>query len=183
MRSPLGFAAAIAFLSALPIAAICEAIAPGGGGQIAIHLVFALGAALVAPATFDFRTPRWIARAGSTSAMFLAITFLLQGLGTWMKDEGLAYLAYQVLGQGLESFAGNLFYGWCIAVLVSDSRGASRIVGVVSLGLAVVIRGYAFYLSSLGRSLGEEAPPLQVVALLPFVWLLLEARKQRAECR
>ena len=78
----------------------------------------------------------------------------------------------------MESLAGNLFYCLCIAAIATDSRGASRIVGVVALTIAVATRGYDYYLSSLGRSLGEEAPPLQVLALLPFVWLLLEGRKQ-----
>lgn len=183
MRSPLAFAAAIAFLLALPVAATCEALAPDGGGQIAIHLVFSLGAALLVPATFDFRTPRWIAWTGSASALFLAVTFLLQGLSTWTKDEWLTDLAYQDLGQGWESFAGSLIYAWCIAVLVSDSRGASRMVGVVALALAVATRGYAYYLSLLGRSLSEEVPTLQVLALLPFIWLLLEGRKARGACQ
>jgi len=42
------------------------------------------------------------------------------------------------------------------------------------------MRGYAYYLSSLGTSLGVEAPALQVLALLPFVWLGLEAKKTEA---
>ncbi len=176
MRSPRGLAGAVVFLAALPIAALCEAVA-GGGGEIAIHLMFALGAALMARGVFDFRTPRWIAWTGSTSAIYLAVTFLLQGVGTWTKNESLTHLAYQVLGQRLESWAGNLFFGWCIAVLLIDSRGWTRIVGTAAIGLAVGMRGYAHYLSSQGTSLDAEAPALQALALLPFVWLVLEARK------
>lgn len=177
MRSPRGLAAAVAFLSALPVAALCEVML-GGGGEVAIHLMLALGAALMVRAVFDFRTPRWIAWAGSTAVIFLAVTFLLQGVSTWTKNEPLTHLAYQVLGQRLESWAGNLFFGWCIAVLLIDSRGWTRIVGFAAVGLAVGMRGYAYYLSSLGSSLDAEAPVLQVLALLPFVWLVLEAKKR-----
>lgn len=177
MRSPLGFAAAITFLSALPVAAICEAVAPDKGGEIAIHLVLSLGAALLVPSTFDFRTPRWIAWTGSASALFLVVTFVLQALSLLTQDVWLTHLAFEVLGQGWESLAGILFYGWCVAVLVKDSRGRSRMVGVVAITLAVAMRFYAFYLASLGRALAEEAAPLQVLALMPFVWLILEAGK------
>src|SRR5689334_671873 len=176
MRSPRALAAAVAFLLALPIAALCEAVA-SGGGKIAIHLVFALGAALLARAVFDFRTPRWIAWTGSASAAFLAVTFLLQGVGTWTQNEALIHFAYQVLGQRLESWAGDLFFAWCVALLLFDSRGWTRIVGVAATALAVGMRGYAHYLSASGTSLEAEAPALQLLALLPFVWLVLEARK------
>ncbi|HEV7669668.1 MAG TPA: hypothetical protein VGS22_14185 [Thermoanaerobaculia bacterium] len=179
MKSPRGFAAAIVFLSALPIAALCEAVLPGGGGEIAIHVMLALGAALMVPAAFDFQTPRWIAWTGSTAATFLAVTFLLQGVSTWTKNKSMMHLAYQVLGQRLEALAGNLFFAWCVAVLFIESRGATKVVGAVALALAVGVRGYAFYLSSLGRSLGAEAPALQVLELLPFVWLVFEAKKKR----
>ncbi len=177
MKSPLGLAAAIVFLSALPIAALCEGMVEGRGGEIAIHLMLALGAALMVPAAFDFRTPRWIAWTGSTSAVFLAVTFLLQGVSLWTQNDALIHLAYQVLGQRMESLAGDLFLVWCIAVLLMVSRGPIRVVGAVALALAVGMRVYAYYLSSLGSSLSAKAPALQVLALLPFVWLMLEAKK------
>jgi hypothetical protein len=66
MRSPRGFAAAVVFLSALPMAALFQAIA-GGDPEIVVHVALALGAALMALAVFDFRTPRWIAWTGSAS--------------------------------------------------------------------------------------------------------------------
>ena len=98
-------------------------------------------------------------------------------MSTWTKNDSLTHFAYQVLGQRLESWAGDLFFAWCIALLLLDSRGWTRIVGAAAMALAVGMRGYAHYLTAQGTSLSEEAPALQVLALLPFVWLVLEARK------
>ena len=42
------------------------------------------------------------------------------------------------------------------------------------------MRGYAYYLAYRGTSLDAAAPALKVLALLPFIWLLLEGRKTRA---
>jgi hypothetical protein len=173
MKSPRGCAAAVVFLSALPVAALCQAAARGGA-EIVIHLMLALGAALMAFAVFDFRTPRWIAWTGFVSLGFLTVTFLLQGVSEWAQNASLTHLAYRVLGQRLEAWAGDLFVLWCIAVLLIDSRGWKRIVGAIAVALVVGMRGYAYYLSSQGRSLGAEAPALQALALVPFVWLLLE---------
>jgi len=178
MSSPRGLAAAVAFLAALPVAAVCDAVA--GTGEIAIHLVFALGAALMAFAIFDFRTPRWIAWMGCAASVFLAVTFLLQGVSQWVNDPALIHFAYQILGQGLEGSAGDLFLLWCLVVLLVDSRGWTRIVGAVAVALAIGMRGYSHWLSFHGRSLGTEAPVLQSLALLPFLWLLLEAARKRS---
>ena len=131
----------------------------------------------MARAVFDFRTPQWIAWAGSASATFLAVTFLLQGVSKWTEHDTLVHFAYRVLGQRLEALAGYVFLGWCLTMLVTDSRGWTRVVGAATMALAVGERGYAYYLFAQGTSLGAEAPALQVLALLPFAWLLLEARK------
>lgn len=131
----------------------------------------------MARAVFDFRTPRWIAWAASASAAFLAVTFLLQGVAKWTEHDTLVHFAYQVLGQRLEAWAGYVFLGWCLTMLVADSRGWTRLVGAAALALAVGERVYAYCLSAQGTSLGAEAPALQTLALLPFAWLLLEARK------
>jgi hypothetical protein len=173
MRSPRGFAAAVSFLAALPLSALYQAIT-GGNHAIVIHLALAVGAGLMAFAVFDFRTARWIAWTGSASLSVLAVIFLLQGVSEWTRNESLTDLAYRVLGQRVEAWAGDLFFVWCIVVLFRDSQGWTRIVGTCAMVLAVVMRGYAHYLSYLGRSLNTEAPALMVLALLPFAWLLLE---------
>jgi len=177
MRSPRGFAAAVVFLAALPIAALYQGVG-GGGAEVVVHLALALGAALMALAVFDFRTARWIAWTGSVATSVLAVIFLLQGVSELTHNESLTYLVYRVLGQRLEAWAGDLFVLWCIAVLLADSRGATRIVGAVAITLVAGMRAYAYYLSYLGTSLDAEVPELKVLSLLPFVWLLLETRKE-----
>lgn len=177
MRSPRGFAAAVIFLAALPIAALYQVVA-GGGAEVVVHLALALGAALMARAVFDFRTARWIAWTGSLATSVLAVIFLLQGVSELIRNESLTHLVYRVLDQRVEGWAGDLFVLWCIAVLFADSRGATRIVGAVALSLVAAMRAYAYYLSYQGTSLGAQAPSLKVLSLLPFVWLLLETRKE-----
>lgn len=177
MVSPRGFAGAVVFLAALPVAALCDALA--GAGEVGIHLTFALGAALMALAIFDFRTPRWIGWMGCAASVFLAVTFLLQGGSMWANDDALIHFAYQILGQRLEAWAGDLFLLWCLAVLLVHSRGWTKIVGAAAMALAIGMRGYAYWLSFHGRSLGTEAPLLQALALLPFLWLVLEAGRPK----
>ena len=152
-------------------------MAVGGGAEVVIHLVLGAGAALMAVAVFDFHTARWIAWTGFLSLKVLAVIFLLQALSELTGNASLTHFAYQVLGQRWEALAGDLFVIWCIAVLYLDSRGWTEKVGAVALALVVLMRGYAFYLSSRGTSLNTEAPALKLLALLPFVWLLLEARQ------
>ena len=176
MRSPRGFVAAVIFLAALPLSALYQAVT-GGNPAIVMHVALAVGAALLALAVFDFRTARWIAWTGSASLSLLAVIFLMQGVSELTQNEALTDLAYRVLGQKLEAWAGDLFIVWCIVVLFRDSQGWRRIVGTGAVALVVVMRGYAYYLSYLGRSLSAEAPALISLALLPFGWLLLETTK------
>jgi hypothetical protein len=182
MRSPRGFAAAVILLAALPLSALYRAVT-AGNPAIVMHGVLAVGVALMAAAVFDFRTARWIAWTASASLSVLAVIFLLQGVSEWAQNEALTDLAFRVLGQRLEAWAGDLFIVWCIVVLFRDSQGWTRTVGAGAIALVVGMRGYAYYLSYLGRSLNEEAPALIALALLPFVWLLLETTKRTRGAR
>ena len=67
-----------------------------------------------------------------------------------------------------------------MAVVLVDARGWTRIVGAGAVTLVAGMRGYAYYLAYRGTSLDAEAPALKLLALLPFIWLLLEGRKMRA---
>ena len=176
MRSPRGFAAAVVFLTAVPLSALYQMVT-AGNPAIVIHVALAVGAALMALAVFDFRTARWIAWTGSASLSILAVIFLLQGVSELTQNTSMTDLAYRVLGQRLEAWAGDLFILWCVMVLFRDSRGWRRIVGTCAIAPVVLMRGYAHYLSSLGTSLSAEAPALISLALLPFGWLLLETTK------
>jgi len=97
MRSRPGLFASIAFLLALPLAALCEMVL-GTGGEAMIHAGLALGSALMSFAVFDFKTPRWATWMDSATTGVLAAVFFLQGLSELVHDEALTYLAYQVLG-------------------------------------------------------------------------------------
>jgi cell shape-determining protein MreD len=112
------------------------------------------------------------------SLSVLAGIFLLQAASEWTHDEMLTDVAYRVLGQQLEAWAGDVFLVWCIVVLLEDSEGWTRRVGVGAVTVVVVMRAYAHYLAFQGRSLSVEAPALLSLALLPFVWLIFEAIKR-----
>ena len=176
MRSPRGVAAALAFLSALPIAALYQTIV-GAGAEAVVHVVLALGAALLAFAVFDFRTARWIAWTGCAAASVMAVIFLLQAVSEVTRSQALTHFVYRVLGQRLEGWLANLVLLWCLAVVLVDSRGKTRIVGLVALAIVACVEIYAWRLAVLGGSLNAAAPGLKALYLLPFVWLLLEARK------
>jgi len=182
MKSPRALAAAIVVLLALPIAGLYQAVA-GGGAEVVVHLALALGAELMAVAVFDFRTAPWMTWTGALALSVLAVIFLLQGVAELAHNESLTHFVYQVFGQRTEAWAGDLFVLWCIAVVVMDSRGWTRMLGAVALALVVGMRGYAYYLSYRGTSLDAAAPSLKVLALLQFAWLLVEARKPRADPR
>jgi len=59
VKSPREFAAAVIFLLALPMAALCQMVV-GAGAETVVHAVLALGSALLSLAVFD-RTARWVA--------------------------------------------------------------------------------------------------------------------------
>jgi membrane associated rhomboid family serine protease len=79
----------------------------------------------------------------------------------------------------LESILFDGFLLWCIAVLLRDSRGGTRLFGAVILAIGAVAEIYAWRLASLGRSLNTVAPALKLFAIGVFIWLLLESRKPR----
>jgi hypothetical protein len=151
-----------------------------GNGALMMHAVLMVGAALMAVAVFDFRTSRWVAWTGCASLSVLAGIFCLQAVSELTQNESLTDFAYRVLGQQLEAWAGDLFVAWCIVALFRDSRGWTRLLGAGAVGIVVLMRAYAYYLSFQGRSLSVEAPALISLALLPFVWLLFETTTRSA---
>lgn len=134
-----------------------------------VHVALALGSVLMSFAVFDFRTAKWIAWVGCVSSGALAGIFLLQGVSELIQNASLTYLVYRVLGQRIEAWLVDLFLLWCIAVLLIDSQGKTRMLGFIAVSIAV---GVAF-----ATSRGVEAPSLKVLSLLPFAWLLLESKK------
>jgi hypothetical protein len=176
MRSPRGFASAVIFLLALPAAFVYQMVA-GAGVEVVIHLALALGSALMSVAVFDFRTAKWIAWVGSLSAGALAVIFALQGVSEMAGSASFTHLVYQVLGQRAEAWLADVFLAWCVAMLLLDSHGKTRVLGMLAMAIAVSIEVYANGLLFSGTSLTEQAPSLRVLSLLPFAWLLCESRK------
>jgi uncharacterized membrane protein len=83
-----------------------------------------------------------------------------------------------VLGQGLEGWLAGLIILWFAAMLLIDSQGKTRILGLVAMSLAVCFEVYSQISSYLGTSLSAEAGTLKLLFLLPFVWLLFESTKK-----
>jgi hypothetical protein len=127
-------------------------------------------------AMFDFPLPRWMTWIGFISTGAVGIIFLLQGVSNLMPDnEGLSYLVFQVLGQGLEGLFIDLFFLWFVAVLIMDSQGKTRVLGFIVLSIVVVLEVYRIVLISSG---GNFPVALKLVYFLPIIWFLFESKKK-----
>src|SRR5829696_4265458 len=174
MRSPLGLLAALAFLLALPIALGCQ-ILFGSGVGTAIHFALAAGTLLLAFAVFDFKLPRWMNWIGCVAALALGTIFLLQAVSLLIPNESLHYFAYELLGQWPEGWLPDVVILWLVAMLVLDSQGKSRILGIVAVSIALCSEIYSHTLRFLGTS---PSATLKLLLLLLFVWLLIESTKK-----
>jgi hypothetical protein len=176
VRSKRGFAGTIVLLLALPVTLVYQSLG-GPRPEAVIHALLALGALLMALAVFDFMTPKWIAALGVISAGVLTVVFLLQGLSEVVQNAQLTDVVYRVLGQHVERLLVDLFLLWCVGVLLTDSRGRTKAVGYLAVGVAVAVEVYANWLAYRGTSLNAQAPALKLTILLPLLWLLFESRK------
>ena len=177
MRSLRGFLAALVLLLALPIGLLYQ-ILFGYGGETLLHLMLAAGFVLISFSVFDFALPGWITWLGCVSASILATVFLLQGVADLIQSDSLHYLAYDVLGQRLETWLVNLFIFWCVAMLLIDSRGKTRILGFVAMSIVVGLTAYQYGSAFLGTPVDEQASILKALYLLTFIWLMFESRKK-----
>jgi hypothetical protein len=176
MKSRRGFLAAVLLLLALPVAVLGQVLF-GADSETVVHLVGALGFVLLAPAFFDFALPRWVAWAGGVAAAAMAAIFALQALGTVIPDETLHHFAFQVLGSLPEGIALGALLACLLAVCLLESRGATRILGLLTLLAAVAAHVYLISLPLAGTPANAG---LKLLYLLPPVWLLLESRKARS---
>jgi hypothetical protein len=140
-----------------------------------IHFVLAAGTLLLAFCVFDFELPRWINWIGCAAGLALGTIFLLQAVALLIPNESLHYFAYEVLGQWPEGWLPDVLILWLVAMLVLDSQGKSRILGIVAVSIAVCTELYSHTLRFLGTSPTEI---LRLLMLLLFVWLLLESTKK-----
>jgi hypothetical protein len=174
IRSPLGLLAALAFLVGVPISFGWQILFGSGAGTM-IHFVLAAGSILLAFAVFDFELPRWMNWIGCAAGLALGTIFLLQAVALLVPNESLNYVAYEVLGQWPEGWLPDVVILWLVAMLVLDSQGKTRILGIVALSIAVCSELYSHTLRFLGTS---PTGSLKLLMLLPFVWLLFESTKK-----
>jgi hypothetical protein len=147
----------------------------GSGAGTLIHFVLAAGSLLLAFAVFDFKLPRWMNWIGCAAGLALGTIFLLQAVAILIPNESLNYFAYEVLGQWPEGWLPDVLILWFVAMLVLDSQGKSRNLGIVAVSLAVCSELYSHILR-FGGTL--DTGSLKLLMLLPFVWLLLESTKK-----
>jgi hypothetical protein len=181
MRSPRGFLGSLALLLALPIAVLTQVLF-GGGSGIAIHLALAVGCVLVAFSAFDFGTPRWLAWIACVSAGAFAVIFLLQAASTLIGNGSFSYFTNEVLGFWPEKILLSLLTFWLIGMLLTASRGKTRVLGFVVMAIVVCVEAYVYFgLLYLGTNPFLETAVVKLPYLLPFVWLLFECGKRQPE--
>src|SRR5215207_5703305 len=174
IRSPLGLLAALTFLVGIPISFGWQILFGSGAGTM-IHFVLAAGTLLLGFCVFDFELPRWMNWIGCAAELALGTIFLLQAVALLIPNESLNYFAYQVLGQWPEGWLPDVVVLWLVAMLVFDSQGKSRILGIVAVSIAVCLEVYSHTLRFLGTS---PSATLKLLLLLLFVWLLIESTKK-----
>ena len=135
---PNGVSASVAFLSAVQMAALVDG-AFHGHAETTIHIVCALGFALLTPASFDLSSRRWLACIGAAVAGALAIVFSLQAISNLVPNEALRRIAFSILGAAPERVLVDALLAWLVLLLLADSDGRCRAFGLIALTPAVVI--------------------------------------------
>jgi hypothetical protein len=179
MRSLRGVLGSLVLLLALPIAVLTQVLF-GGGSEIAIHVALAAGCGLVSLSAFDFGTPRWLAWIGCASMGAFAAIFLVQAASSLIGNASFSYFANEVLGFWPEKLLLSLITFWLIGMLLTVSRGKTRILGFVAMAIVVCVEAYVYFgLFILGTNPFLETAAVKLPYLLPFVWLIFESGKRR----
>lgn len=179
VRSPRGLLGSLVLLLALPIAVLTQALF-GSGSGIAIHIALAVGCVIVSLSAFDFEAPRWLAWIGCVSANTFAAIFSVQGASALIGNESFSYFANEVLGFWPEKLLLSFITFWLVGVLLTASRGKTRILGFVAMAIVVCVEAYVYFgLLFLGTNPFLETATVKLPYLLPFVWLIFESGKRR----
>ena len=179
MRSPLGLLGSLVLLLALPIAILTQVLV-GSGSAVAIHLALAAGCVLVSFSAFGFGTPRWLAWIGCLSTGAFSLIFLLQAASTLIGNESFSYFTDEVLGFWPEKVLLSLIAFWLVGMLLTASRGKSRVLGFLAMTIVVFVEAYVYFgILVLGTNPFVETAVVKLAYLLPFVWLLFESAKRR----
>ena len=159
----------------MPVAILIQALL-ASGASITMHVALTVGCVLLSLSAFDFETPAWVAWVGRVASGVFAAIFLLQAASELIRNDSISYFALQVLGNWPERVPVTLLVFWLVAVLLSVSRGKTRILGFVAMAAVVGVDAYNHVLLHLG-----VADALAALYLLPFVWLLFESREREPE--
>ena len=175
MRSPRGFAASIVLILGV-LSAAAAAVTFDRGADAIIHLTLGASFILFAFAVFDFSS---LGRARITAGAAigtLGAVFLLQAASDLTDSTLLDYLAYDLLGQRFEKLLGFAFLAWCLALLLVESRGKTKLLGIITMAAVVCVEAYGHGAAYLG---GAAPGALKLLYVPLFIWLLLESRKPR----
>jgi hypothetical protein len=172
VTSRRGFLAALVLLLALPLAVLGQVLV-AADSETTVHVVGAAGFVLLALAFGDVARPRWVAAAGGAAAGVLAAIFVLQALGTVLPDAPLHDFAFGVLGNHPERLALDTLLACFLALGAVAHRGGTRVVGLLTVGIAVAAEVYSIALLLAGQPADAS---LRLRYLLPLVWLLVASR-------
>ena len=112
-------------------------------------------------------------------ALFAAI-FLVQAASSLIGNASFSYFANEVLGFWPEKLLLSLITFWLIGMLLTASRGKTRILGFVAMAIVVCVEAYVYFgLFILGTNPFLETSAVKLPYLLPFVWLIFESGKRR----
>jgi len=174
MKSPKGFYGAIALLLVLPVAVV-SAIA-FGDQETGLHLALAAGAFLQAAAIFDFDVPKPVNQLACAATALLGGIFLLQALSPLTASEAFYDFSYDTLGW-LEGLLTVVFVAWCFVMLLSDTSGKTRLLGLVTVPPLLVYAATLWATNLADIAAPPEAPKLLFMPVM--LWLLLESRKPK----
>ena len=178
MRSPIGFAASLVLLLAVPVAFASQLVVDESA-ELILHLTVGAGCVLLAVAMFDFGLSRWVTWIGAGAAGAFGSIFLLQFVSGLVTSDALHALAYGVLGQEIEGVLPYAMLIWFVALLLQGSSGKSRILGWVTISTVIGVE----VLAIVGPSVGVQVESQKLLFLLPILWLLFESGKRRTEAR
>jgi hypothetical protein len=120
--------------------------------------------------------------AATVAASISAVTYLLQGVSNLApNNEVLQYVAFQLLGQQLERVSPDVLILWFVGLLLTDSRGKTKIPGFAVMAPVVGVELLSYGPALFGASIYEAAPILRLAMLLPFVWLAFESAKKGSQ--
>jgi hypothetical protein len=174
IRSARGALGALGLLLALPITIVYQMFFPVGA-EVVIHLALAVGTLLIGLSVFDFETPSWLNSVTCVAASTLAIIFLGQGLAELTQNETLKNIAYsREIGAWGEMITITTVMGWFIMVALTQGRGPTMLLGILSSSLIVAIGLWSILF----------APPtgtpqeMRLLFLLPIAWFLFVSTRR-----